>query len=131
VNYKEYHFNALVQIWELSLSALIAKSQSQCAYAAFTSGYRHKFNYFLRTLSGIGHLQSVEDVIGHQFIPALCDGRNCNDHKRSLLSIPIRIGGSVEEAELDYTSSLSVNLHLTTNTRDQIENPPLFNKLLT
>jgi len=51
VKHKENHVNGLVQKWvrELSLIALIAKSQPQCAYAAFTSRYRHKFNYFLRT----------------------------------------------------------------------------------
>jgi len=37
----------------------------------------------------------------------------------------------VEEAELDYTSLLNVNLHLTDNIREQIENPLLFNKHLT
>jgi len=39
--------------------------------------------------------------------------------------------GVINIVELDYTSLLNVNLHLTDNIREQIENPLLFNKHLT
>ena len=76
------HFNAnlrrdLVSLWcnELEkLCSLIAKSQPQAAYCAFVHGYRHKFTYYLRTISNIADLlHPVEEIIATNVSPTLFD----------------------------------------------------------
>ncbi|XP_066925323.1 uncharacterized protein [Clytia hemisphaerica] len=79
---------------QLKLLSEIAKAYPQSAYCAFTAGFVHKFNYLIRTVPDVKTLlQPVEDVIRHHFIPALCDGRTCNDYERQLLSLPVKLGG--------------------------------------
>eukprot|EP00794_Sanderia_malayensis_P018637 gene18637-biopygen15703 len=79
---------------ELTILSKIGTIYPQAAYCAFTAGYRHKFNYTLRTIPCLNeHLNPVEDVIRHKLIPALCEGRSCSDDERLLLSLPVKLGG--------------------------------------
>ena len=50
--FKESYIKELISKWceELAKLSEIAKTQPQAAYAAFTSGYKHKFPYFTRTI---------------------------------------------------------------------------------
>ena len=69
---------------------------------------------YLEQLSDLSeHLQPVEDVIRHKFIPALCEGRSCSDDERLLLSLPVKLGGLgipdlMRIAALEYDASKSI-----------------------
>ena len=53
------------------------------------SGYQNKFTYFIRTIPGFErYLQPIEDVMRHQFIPAITGGKTINDNERELLALP-------------------------------------------
>uniref|UniRef100_A0A7M6DQ38 Uncharacterized protein n=1 Tax=Clytia hemisphaerica TaxID=252671 RepID=A0A7M6DQ38_9CNID len=55
---------------------------------------RQKFNYIIRTLDDISELlRPIENVIRFHLIPAICDGRQCSDIERKILSFPIKMGG--------------------------------------
>ena len=72
--FKESYIKELVSKWweELTKLSEIAKNQPQAAYAAFTSGYKHKFSYFMRAINGINHFMSpVEKIIKDKLIPPL------------------------------------------------------------
>ena len=49
---------------ELYVLSEIAKIDPQTAYTCFLNGYKHKFNYYIRTIPGIGNLlRKVDQVI--------------------------------------------------------------------
>ena len=86
-SFRKSFVDSQVDTWvkELSLLADIARFHPQAAYCAFTAGYRHKFNLFLRTLPGIkDYLTPVEDTIRNNLIPALCENRACSNSERQL-----------------------------------------------
>ena len=69
-----------------------AKSQPQCAYAAFIYGEQHRFNYFLRTIPGMEtYMEPLDKVINKKFLPALF-GTPISPTERELFSLPIRSG---------------------------------------
>ena len=123
-SYKTEFVSRKVETWvnELKTLSTIASSQPQAAYVAFTIGYRQKFNYIIRTLDGISEFfQPIEDVIRFHLIPALCDGRQCSDVEREILSLPIKIGGlgitNIEEEAIFQNQSSRA---MTTELRDRI-----------
>ena len=70
----------------------IVRIHPHAAYAAFTHGLCNKWT-FLRTIPGISELlKSLEEVIALKFIPALV-GRAVSAEERTLLALPIRLGG--------------------------------------
>ena len=86
----------MVNQWseELTLLSEIAITQPQSAYACFVGGYQHRFSYIIRTIPNMkDYLQPIEDIIRHQFIPAITDGKVVNDLERNLLSLPPNMGG--------------------------------------
>ena len=94
--YRESYCQGLVKKWseELTLPSQIAVIQPQAAYACYVSGYQHKFTYFIRTISGFErYLQPIEDIMRHQFIPAITGGKTINNDERDLLSLPPRHAG--------------------------------------
>ena len=121
-NFKEKFVRQKVDDWvrEIVLLAKIAETEPQAAYAAFISGYRHKFNYFIRTLTNITDLlKPVENAVRYHLIKSLCEGRLCNDFERKLLALPIKLGGLgiiniVDLAEQEFRYSKSVTESLTT-----------------
>ena len=108
---KENCIKKLVNEWIVQVDKLskIALFEPQAAYV---SGFRHKFNYFIRTLGEMkNHLKPLDDVINNKFIPALTEGHKCTTDERMLLSLPIRYGGMgipilVEECRLSLMKSL-------------------------
>ena len=94
----------------MSKLAEYAIDEPQAAFAAYTHGEMHKFNYFLRTIPGMeSHLQPLDEIIDNQFLPALF-GNNITEKERRLIALPIRDGGLgisklVEKAPIDFTSS--------------------------
>ena len=119
-NYKAEYVREKLKKWvgELTLLSNIAISHPQAAYTAFTSGYKHKFNYFIRTIPGISELLvPVEDVIRHKLIPSIFNGRQCSDDERLLFSLPVKLGGlglvnvaEGSDAEFRYSTSVCTEL---------------------
>ena len=78
---------------KLQLLTKIAKFYQQAAYCTFTSGFRHKFNYFIWTIPKINHLlQPIENVIRQKFTTSPFEGGTCNDEERQLLPLPVKLG---------------------------------------
>ena len=93
---KKKYVSQLVEEWVSQLSELskIAKTEPQAAYSAFTSGFKHKLTYFIRTISDIKEmLTPLDNVIDDQLLPALTDGQIISEDDRKLLSLPVRLGG--------------------------------------
>lgn len=118
--FKQRFIRENVDKWvrEISMLAKIATTQPQAAYACFMQGYQHKLTYFLRTIPGMEfHLVPLEEVIRHNFIPAITGGHVVNDNERTLLSLPPRLGGLgipifTESAPVEYDNSCNMTLDL-------------------
>ena len=90
------YVNELQEEWLEQLQVLteVAKAEPQSAYASFTSGFRHKVTYFMRTIPDLEEvLVPLDKFIDEQFIPAITDGHVLSKDDRSLLSLPVRLGG--------------------------------------
>ena len=90
------YVNELQEEWLEQLQVLteVAKAEPQSAYASFTSGFRHKVTYFMRTIPDLEDvLVPLDKFIDEQFIPAITDGHVLSKDDRSLLSLPVRLGG--------------------------------------
>ena len=110
---------------QLNLLSDIAIFYPQAAYCAYTSGFKHKFNYAIRTIPNIKHLlQPIEDIIRHKFLPSICDNRICSDDDRLLLSLPVRLGGLginniTSTADFEFEFSNEVTKILQQNIKNQ------------
>ena len=90
------YVNENVSAWvkEIALLSGIAKFHPQSAYCAYTAGFCHKFNYFLRTIPDItSMLQPLENIIRNRLIPSLLENRTVSDEERDLISLPTKLGG--------------------------------------
>ena len=103
----------------------IAKSQPQAAYTGFTAGFKHKMTYYIRTIPNIAEeLKPLDEKISSQFIPAITDGHHCTQADRSLLSLPVRMGGMAipvfaEMCDVEFQNSTLATNQLTTRIRQQ------------
>ena len=91
--FRDKYVKDLVKYQENQLTTLstIAGTQPQAAYLAFTSGFKSKLNYFLRTIPNISHLLlPTETNISRKFIPAVTGCQICSDKERVLISLPTR-----------------------------------------
>ena len=110
--FRQEYANEKIDEWckELTKLAEFAIDEPQAAFAAYTHGEMHKFNYFLRTIPGMEtYLQPLDDIIDNQFLPAVF-GNNLSETERRLIALPIREGGLgisklAEKAPIDFTSS--------------------------
>lgn len=92
----EKYVKSLMKDWldELERLSKIAKSEPQAAYSAFTAGFRHKVTYFIRTIPNLEEvLKPLDQFIDSNFIPAITEGHVMSDNDRSLVSLPVRLGG--------------------------------------
>ena len=73
----------------------IAGSEPQEAYVVFVKGFKSKFTYFMRTISGFGpYKEPIEQVITNELIPAFFgDDVSPDANTRELLSLPLARGG--------------------------------------
>ena len=95
-SYKEQYISEKINEWkdELHVLSEIAKIEPQAAYSCFTSGYKHKFNYCMRTIPNISHLmKEIDEIIMHEFIPAITGGVKINEMERNLLALPPKLEG--------------------------------------
>ena len=119
-SYKENYMNEIIdqRIKEVKLLSEIAKIEPQCALSCFISGYKHKLNYYMRTVLNISNfLRHIDDVITKEFIPAITGGVKCPENKRKLLSFPPKLGGLgipvfSETSDFEYINSKMVTNQL-------------------
>ena len=100
-------------------------TQPRAAYAAFTSVYKHKFSYFMRTINCISYFMSqVEKIIKEKLIPALFDGFSIQEEFRKLLALPCKLGGigiidPTENANNENNNSRELKGQLTNSIKQQ------------
>ena len=90
------YVNQQVGKWVEDINRLstIARSQPQCAYAAFRRSLSSRWNYLSRTIPGVRELlMPVEQAIRQKFIPALTGREIPGDMERDLFALPTRLGG--------------------------------------
>ena len=122
------YMQSLVDEWLEQLDNLvsIAKSEPQAAYSTFTSGFRHKMTYFIRTIPNIASiLKQLDDKVLHEFIPAITEGHHCTPMERSLLSLPVRMGGLgipifSEISDIEFNNSLLVTNQMVERINSQL-----------
>jgi hypothetical protein len=127
------YVEGLVDTWcdQLTLLSKIARSEPQAAYAVFTSGFRHKLTYYIRTIPNIKqHLVKLDEVVDNKFIPAITEGHICSTDERLLLSLPVKKGGLAipifsNIADFEYANSRLVTDQLVTNIRNQDNTAPM------
>ena len=79
---------------EIDTLASIANTQTHAAYAAFTHGLSSKWVYFARTIPDISALlKPLENAIRTRFLTFLTGQNALSDDMRTLLSLPVRLGG--------------------------------------
>ncbi|XP_066918884.1 uncharacterized protein [Clytia hemisphaerica] len=123
---------------ELLLLAEIGKIEPHAAYAGFTSGFRHKLTFIMRTIPDISkHLRRIDQIILHQFIPSITVGIHLNEVERKLISLPTKYGGLAipifeEQCVIEYANSRQITSHLSdaikSQTRKYTDDPDLTKK---
>ena len=132
---KEYAIMSVNEwVAELKLLTKIAKFYSQATYCTFTSGFRQKFNYVIRTIPNISHLlQPIENVIREEFITSLFEGRTCNDEDCQILSLPVKLGGMgitniTSISNIEYQNSKKITKNLVDKIKNKKTEPVLILK---
>ena len=76
---------------EITELSLIAKTHPQAAYSAFTSGYKHKFTFFMRTIENVENFMlPLDKVIKQKLRPALFNDFQISEELRSLTAFPCK-----------------------------------------
>ena len=137
LEFRELYVNSKVSGWikDLQMLSNIAQDEPQAAYAGFTKGLLHRWNYVQRTIPDIGHcFQPLEDVIRNDFIPRLV-GRPISDHEREIFELPVRHGGlgipnPVKTSEEEFRNSIFITSKLAKQVYNQdIEASPDINDI--
>ena len=98
---------------EVTKLAEFTISQPQACYAAFTSGLRHRWTYFLRTLPDITELlEPLERAINEDVIPAV-NNHTVTKEECDLLGLPVCMGGlgftdPLATSSSEYEASIKV-----------------------
>ena len=88
----------------------IAATQPQATYAALIVSIKNKWSYLVRTTETIGHLlQSIEDILKHDLIPAIMGRQAINDVERRVFALPTGLGGLGIEILLEVADQLYSN----------------------
>ena len=103
-------------IKEVKLLSEIAKIEPQCTLICFISRYKHKLNYYVRTVPNISVLLGhIDDVIKKEFVPAITGGFKCSENERKLLSFTPKFGSLgifCETSDFEYSNSKMVTMQL-------------------
>ena len=125
-SYREQFIYGKVEAWvkQINTLAMIAKIDPHCAYAGYTHGLRHKFTYTMRTIPDIGSLlQPLEEAIRNKLIPALTEQLVLSDDERSLIALPVKLGGlGIPNPCKDAQHEFENSVNLTKNLADGIVN---------
>ena len=104
---------------EITGLSLIAKTHPQAAYSAFTSGFKHKFTFFMRTIENIENfILPLDKVIKQKLIPVLLNDFQISEKVRSLIALPCKLSGMdiislIEIANEHYVISRKLTKKLT------------------
>ena len=124
--FREDFVNNLVEAWVKQISVLskIAKIDPHSAYTAYTHGLRHKYTYVMRTIPNAGNLlQPLENAIRNQLIPTLTEQHQISEIERSLIALPVKLGGlGIPNPCKDAQHEFENSIHLTKNLTDAIIN---------
>ena len=90
---------------EITELSLMARTHPQAAYSAFTSGYKHKFTFFMENF-----MLPFDKVIKQKLIAALFNDFQISEELRSLIALPCKLRGMgiinpVEIANEEYVNS--------------------------
>ena len=105
-DFKKKYISDKVSKWIEGIEKIseVAESQPHAAYSAYVHGYQHKFHYFLRTLNDIKEeVRSLDKVITSKLIQSIV-GSQLSDVERSLISLPVRLGGMGIESLSSFAS---------------------------
>ena len=81
-------------ISEIEILSQIANVEPQAAYCCFTTGFKHKATYLMRTPPNINEeLRRLDDAINNKLIPSFTENKLCRNDERLLLSLPTKLGG--------------------------------------
>ena len=79
---------------EIAELSLIAKTHPQAVYSAFTSGYKHKFTFIIKTIENIENFMLLfDEVVKQKLIPALFNDFQILEVLGSLVALPVKVGG--------------------------------------
>ena len=128
LSFKREYVNELVTQWipKIEVLSQIAKIEPQAAYCCFTTGFKHKTTYLMRTTSGIDEeLRRLDDVINNKLIPSFTENKLCGNEERHLLSLPTKLGGmripifsEISQTEFQNSSQLTEE-HVSLITRQE------------
>ena len=133
--YRKEYINEKIDTWirEIKVLSEIAAFAPQEAYTCFTSGYKHKLNFCMRTIPNIGEdLKRIDEILTSKLIPAITGGIQPNDTERRLFSLPPSLGGLgipifSELADREFSNSTILTEQLQKNILSQ-EPPNNINK---
>ena len=81
-SFKESYVGDKVKNWIMQIEELskIAWVEPHLAYCAYVQGFKHKFNYILRTIPDLKRfLLPLDTVINDKFIPVVLNGKIINE----------------------------------------------------
>ena len=119
--FSENFISSLITQWceEITELSLISKTHPHAAYFAFTSGYKHKFTFFMRTIENIENfILPLDKVIKQKLIPVLLNDFQISEKLRSLIALPCKLSGMdiislIEIANEQYVISRKLTKKLT------------------
>ena len=128
--YEEY-VGEKVEEWVAQVTRLakFATIQPQSSYPAFVFGLRHRWTYFLRTLSDIApFLEPLEHAIADLLVPAITEHVTTQE-ERDLLELPVRLDGlglvnPARIASQEYEASVKITGPLVRQIVEQAHKPP-------
>ena len=113
-------------ISEIEVLSQIAKVEHQAAYCCFTTGFKHKVTYLMRTTPNINEeLRGLDDAINNKLISFFTENKLCGNDERLLLSLPTKLGGMgipvfFEIANIEFqNSSLLTKEHVSLIARQE------------
>lgn len=132
-NFVEDFVREKVLVWvsEIEKLSRIASFQPQAAHTVFTHGLMHRWTFLMRTVPGVEELfQPLEEVIRHQFLPALTGRKALSDSERALLALPARHGGlgipiPTAAAQRQFLACSSISAPLVEVIKQQNTNYPM------
>ena len=102
-----------VKVWVTELKALsvLAKTEPQIAYSAYTMGLCKRWIYVMRTIPDISEIFApLEECIRSHFLPAILGNYQFSDMYRLIYSLPTKYGGlaiwnPVTQCDFEYSYS--------------------------
>ena len=117
---KEYVEKKVAEwIQEVKTLSDIAKTEPHAAFAAYTHGLQHRWNFLMRTIPDISPLlRPLENTIRDIFLPKLVKSVALCDSMRDMLALPPKLGGMgisspVKRADDENANSINLTKSLT------------------